>query len=374
LVDRPPEKVLWRDLLILESMLARLQSKETLAFELTMLRGEYKELIGADAYDSLKLPVVPLPPSDADYSKALAEYETLLQELHWNYLSAPARERERTKLLGWISLSLAFLLVFLTTWVWWYLNEEVLALVAGMGALGGWLSAFRRAQSPALHSMVLLNLRRAPWSAFSFAIAPWVGGLSAILLAFLFSAGVMNGRLFPNVRWTDRLDPITTNSLRGGVYMATNLPPSAIAGSNAQTRANDRIASTNASGARTNTADTNPPSIQASSRAGGQASAQLESGNRPPPSTGGGPSSSDSANPIEGQFGASGRTDPALNNPPPATLAPMQWHADRQPNRWWFGGDTEFALLLVWAFIAGFSERLVPDLLNRIAKKTEGAV
>jgi hypothetical protein len=307
----------WRDLLLLEAMLAKMQTKEAISFELTLLRAEYKEMVGIEAYDALKLPMVPLPATDADYPRALAEYETLLQEIHWNYLSAPAREEERTKLLVAISQSL-LLLAALVFALWFVFDSRVLATVALFGGLGAWLSAFRRAQSPALSSMVLLNLRRSPWSRLSYSLAPWIGGVSAIALAFIFAGGGVSGRFFPTVRWTDQLDPVSTNALRGTVL--TNKPAT-----------NLLVISLS-------------PAVIGNSAALAQALS------------------------VSNALILSNAL--ALSNAPGA---PMQWHEESRNERWWFGADTEHALLLVWAFLAGFSERLVPDLLNRIAKKTEGA-
>ena len=190
------------------------------------------------------------------------------------------------------------------TTVWVVAQSRVLAYLIVCGGLGAWLSAFRRAQSPALPAAVLLNLRRSPWSRLSFSLAPWIGGISAVALAFMFAGGIVNGRFFPVVRWTDHLDALSTNLLRAAAQESpTNAPVRAASG---------------ATGA------------------------------------------------------VNGATATATNRtaPPPA---PLEWHANEARERWWFGSDTEHALLLVWAFLAGFSERLVPDLLNRLAKRTEGA-
>lgn len=322
MISRPIRQVLWRDLLVMEAMLAKMQSKEAIALELALLRAEYKELVGPEAYESLKLPVVPLPVTEADYPKALAEYETLLQELHWNYLSAPAREEERTNLLVAVTQSLG-LLVVVALLIWSLSPSRVLASLIVCGGLGAWLSAFRRAQSPSLHSTVLLNLRRSRWSRLSFSLAPWIGGISAVALAFIFAGGIVTGRFFPTVRWTDHLDAASTNLLRGDVRP-------------------------------TNTSVANPP--PAAPAAAGVA---VPPAVAPPP-------------PAAPAVAAAAAVPPAATNV--AASSPVEWHANNDQERWWFGADTEHALLLLWAFLAGFSERLVPDLLNRIAKKTEGAV
>ena len=326
LISRPIRQVLWRDLLVMEAMLAKMQSKEAIALELALLRAEYKELVGPEAYESLKLPVVPLPVTEADYPKALAEYETLLQELHWNYLSAPAREEERTNLLVAVTQSLG-LLVVVALLIWSLSPSRVLASLIVCGGLGAWLSAFRRAQSPSLHSTVLLNLRRSRWSRLSFSLAPWIGGISAVALAFVFAGGIVTGRFFPTVRWTDHLDAASTNLLRGAAdSLATNV-----------VKTGAKI--TNELGVPTNSVPTNAV-----------------------------------PNKIKAEAGLGTASEPAVIPPAPGAASPLQWHANHDEERWWFGGDTEHALLLLWAFLAGFSERLVPDLLNRIAKKTEGAV
>ena len=61
---------------------------------------------------------------------------------------------------------------------------------------------------------------------------------------------------------------------------------------------------------------------------------------------------------------------------PSSNADPATWRDSKTfcEHRCFSASGADLALLLLWAFIAGFSERLVPDMLTRLAKKGEEKV
>jgi hypothetical protein len=63
---------------------------------------------------------------------------------------------------------------------------------------------------------------------------------------------------------------------------------------------------------------------------------------------------------------APGEATPAATPPPQGVLKAEDFLKQTGPK-----DGVSFALLMIWSFIAGFAERLVPDTLNRLVAKTE---
>jgi len=63
---------------------------------------------------------------------------------------------------------------------------------------------------------------------------------------------------------------------------------------------------------------------------------------------------------------APGTATPAATPPPQGVLKAEDFLKQTGPK-----DGVSFALLMIWSFIAGFAERLVPDTLNRLVAKTE---
>jgi hypothetical protein len=78
--------------------------------------------------------------------------------------------------------------------------------------------------------------------------------------------------------------------------------------------------------------------------------------------------SSNVANPVQSASGEAGKTEASS---PTETQRTAQWSVTDFLRYTGPKDGVSFALLLIWSFMAGFAERLVPDFLNRFVAKTE---
>ena len=338
--ERDQAKVLWSDILVFEAALLRMHWFEPLKTKLLSLRDEYREAMGAAAASDMSATWLDLKElkDDKDFLRVQAEAVNLMSELHWHYVSAPGLEYHKTtmtfKLACYTALVCAVILLCslrsgpaepgdatCCCWVFSWLGSlhfkcSTLSLVMLAGAVGAAVSAFQRIQKGGKAGAALLNLRKSKWSSISLGTAPAIGALSAVLLTLIFAGGLIDGKFFPRVTLAadGRLTNVVTKISTTNVVSATNT-----------------TAMTNAANSSSPTNFTNHVNITNSFS---------------PTNTAG------------------------------ATADSLTWRDDKTfcQHRWFVAAGADLALLLIWAFIAGFSERLVPDMLSRLAKKAEEKV
>jgi hypothetical protein len=221
---------------------------------------------------------------------------------------------------------------------------STLGVIVAAGIVGGLVSMLQRIQAAssdadALHSIDSLSNG---WRGIF--LAPLSGAIFASLLFALFAGGILKGSVFPEIRapaappagapanttWV----PVQKQQGGGGVAEATGREPAR----------------------QPSAPNNNAPAPSASPAV--------------PEEIGGASAEQQIRSPAKAAEGT-----PATATPPPAGAHQVKSTGTNAVPFTSFLTDTgpasgaDFALLIVWSFIAGFAERLVPDTLNRLVTK-----
>jgi hypothetical protein len=212
LLDTKAEDLTFSDLYAFERMLTRAVPFDRLKRLAPSIRLEYKDCVGVDAYREYEAGKPP-PATEADENELRTDVEQLQAELQWLYIIQPLEEKSRNSLTKWLLLAMFLLTLAIIAWiVLWrtMLGEKVppVGFVLFAGALGATFSAQRRIQTTAGGRSTLVNIIRSGSVRLSVQIAPVIGALSAMVLAFLFASGLLSGALFPEFTVTALFNPL----------------------------------------------------------------------------------------------------------------------------------------------------------------------
>jgi hypothetical protein len=403
----------WDELYYFELVLAGIMPAENLRSKIVRLRSDYgsiatekefAEYLGSKPRDLQNPPDAEDPPDgDPEHIEKLmrTDLKDLLGRIYFKYSILPVRE-ERLTDLAWFAarlclFSLITLLVILAGLfiapliydIWTapvnekfgiLTNSERLAsltvfVVVVCGAMGGFVSALQRIQSPPTEGDSLYNLSLLFHGSKSVFIAPITGAIFAIILYLMFAAGILQGTFFPaiftpgsrfdltaaraNARRSSETTPTPTpkpDSNKTGTPQppAANLTNSNGAGNS---NSNDLPA-----GANVNSGNSNKGN---SSNTGNTnlGNSNLKTTFTPTPTSTPTPTPTPTTTPDEAQ---AKKTEAENAREPTKGLNVFDFLARSGP-----GTGKDYALLIIWCFIAGFAERFVPDALDRVISNSK---
>lgn len=366
----------WNDVYYFELILANFQPVEKLRSKIMRLRYDYRSVAGQkefDDYMASKPPDLMSPPDPTDPPHATkVDYEKLLREdlkdllgrLYLRYAILPVREaRLRGLTLYAAGLCLFSLVTLLGIVAYLFLEggirgtttlagtEKISSLtifvVVVTGAMGGFVSALQRIQSPPTEGDSLYNLSLLFYGSYSVFIAPITGAIFAILLYLMFTSQILTGSFFPAI-YTPPPSTVAQLSAQNETPTPSPTPmhsPSPSPSPSVQPSPSHSPTPRPTPSPSPQTTPSPSPQTEVTN------SAELSPSPSPSPSASASPSPSPS--PV------------ATPKPvPKKSLGVKEFLAQSGP-----AGGSDYALLIIWCFIAGFAERLVPDALDRVISK-----
>jgi len=347
----------WSDIYTFDLTLVDVRPPESLVRKAYDSRARYRSVAGQKEYDEyiaskpLDLGTIQVDPdADPPEPKVIVERELradikyLLSKFYLYYALMPVREGLRDELTKKAVLATAVAVVLIVlaialnvgaasqiTWLNWldqYSSVLVTLLTVTLaGIIGGCVSMLQRIQAAPTEGDALFNLAALTNGWRGILLSPIYGAIFASLLFVLFAGGILNGSVFPTIVTPSRSgisQPPTPSPTP-----APNLPRGALPSSGSLPLA------------------TESPKTQSRTSASPAATPVALSETPKPESTA---SPSPSPSPVA--------------TPRAGVLQIKEFLIGTGP-----ASGVAYALLIIWSFLAGFAERLVPDTLNRLVQK-----
>lgn len=343
----------WSDIYAFDLSLLNVRPFQNLIRKAYDARERYRNIAGQKEYDEYiasKPPDLATVPADSA-ERLRADIGYLLSKFYLYYSMLPVREKLRDFLTIWgviITGVVAFLIAFAIAVNVWGSDfppqsfdflirlkpySEILKpysvvlvtvlTVALSGVVGGCVSMLQRIQSAPSEGDALFNMAGLKNGWRAIILSPLYGGIFALLLFVLFAAGVLKGSVFPAIITPPEPPPQASPSPTLTPTSNPSAPPTPLTTSGA----------------------TNPAS--AGSTQANRADKQTSSTGLPTPV----PTPTPTSSPAVSKQGI---------------LQIKDFLQDTGPR-----DGVSYSLLIVWSFLAGFLERLVPDTLNRLVAKNE---
>jgi len=351
----------WSDIYTFDLSLVDVRPPESLVRKAYDARTRYRSVAGQKEYDEyiaskpMDLGTVQVDP-DAQPPKPGASIERqlradikyLLSKFYLYYALLPVREALRDNLTkkavivtSGAVLLIAFAIALNIGGTFWipgveqYSSVVVTVLtVALAGIVGGCVSMLQRIQAAPADGDALFNLAALTNGWRGILLSPLYGGIFACLLFILFAGQILNGSIFPTIVTPSRTAATTSTP-------APAASPSAPASNVSRTP-------TPAGGV----AGTDSPSPSPGVRVA------------PTPSPRSAASPAGSPDVRSAVIKADSSPSPAQAASTSRVLQIKDFLRETGP-----ASGLAYALLIIWSFLAGFAERLVPDTLNRLVQK-----
>lgn len=345
-LKRDQETIDWNDLYLLEMLLAEVRPVGELRSKVLSLRRDFRSVAGQVEYDeylaskpkNLLDPPDPRnpPEKDADYEGLLRDdLKDVLGRLFKRYAILPVREARLKRLTIYASLFCGFFLLILVVAIlsmgdWKSLPSIPLFVVLVCGAMGGFVSALQRIQSSPSEGDSVYNLALLYHGSYAVFVAPLTGAIFGILLYMMFAGETFKGPFFPEIV-NPPANAKTAVTGKGQTDFTAKTKAKAKAGLSTGTflAASSDLTSDLATVSDLTTGDdlTTEKDVTATKN--------------PPTKT--------------------GADTESIGKTPPGSHALYAFLYRSGPK-----GGADYALLIIWSFIAGFAERFVPDSLNRL--------
>ncbi|PYS73842.1 MAG: hypothetical protein DMF73_04875 [Acidobacteria bacterium] len=351
----------WSDIYTFDLTLVDARPPESLIRKAYDARAKYRSVAGQKEYDEyiaskpLDLGAIQIDP-DAQPPKPnviverelRADIRYLLSKFYLYYALLPAREALRDDLTKKaVLLTSAVVLVialaialnvggtFFIPGMDQYSSVVVTVLtVALAGIVGGCVSMLQRIQAAPSDGDALFNLAAMTNGWRGILLSPIYGAIFASLLFILFAAGILNGSVFPTIVTPSR-NSVAAAAIPSPTPTRSASPPAA------------SVPSPEPSTDTATTADS-LPFVKSSASATPSSKAQIK--NTPPRVAG--------TATVQGEV--------RIDTPPKDSdvLQIKDFLRKTGP-----ASGISYSLLIIWSFLAGFAERLVPDTLNRLVQK-----